>query len=60
MLHYRLLADVITYNVCISACEKGSLPQRALQHLEAMMHQGLLLDMITDNALIRPAAAESP
>ena len=60
MLHYRLLPDVITYDVWISACKKGTLPQRALQHLETMMHQGLVPDMITDNAWIRPAAAESP
>ena len=31
MLHQGLLPDVITYNALISACEKGTLPQRALE-----------------------------
>merc|ERR1711920_888232 len=52
MLHQGLLPNVITYNALISACEKGALPQRALQFLETMLHQGLLPNVITYNALI--------
>ena len=44
-----LVADVITYNALISACEKGTLPQRAVQLLETMRDQGLLPDGITYN-----------
>ena len=43
---------MITYNAVISACKKGTLPQRALQHLEAMLRQGLLPNLITYNAVI--------
>ena len=32
--------------------KRGTLPQRALQLLEAMLHQGLLPDVVTYNALI--------
>ena len=46
-----LLPDVITNNALISACEKGTLPQRALQLTETMWDQGLLPDVITYNAL---------
>ena len=52
MRHQGLLPNVITYNALISACEKGALPQRALQLLETMLHQGLLPDVITYNTLI--------
>ena len=52
MRHQGLLPDVITYNALISACEKGTLSERALQLLETMLHQGLLPDVITYNALI--------
>ena len=31
MLHQGILPDVITYSALISACEKGALPQRALE-----------------------------
>ena len=34
------MPDVITYNVLISACEKGDQPQQALKLLEAMKEQG--------------------
>ena len=44
--HVGLLPDVITCNALISACEKGTLPQRALQLKETMQHQGLLRDVI--------------
>ena len=47
MLHQGLPPDVIAYNTLNSACEKDTLPQRALQPLEAMLHQGLLPDVIT-------------
>ena len=52
MLHQSLLPAVITYNALISACEKGTLPQRTLPLLETMRDQGLLPDVITNNALI--------
>ena len=52
MLHRGHLPNVITYNALISACEKGTLPQSALQLLEKMLHQGLLPGVITYNALI--------
>ena len=38
MLHQCILLDVITYSALISACEKGTLPQRALRLLETMLH----------------------
>ena len=47
MLHQGLPPDVIAYNTLISACEKDTLPQRALQPLEAMLHQGLQPDVTT-------------
>ena len=43
---------MITYSALISACEKGTLPQRALQLFEAMLYQGLLPNVITYSALI--------
>ena len=52
MLHQGLLPDGIPYDALISACGKGTQPQRALQLLEAMMHQGLLPDGITYSALV--------
>merc|ERR1712039_876525 len=57
MLHQGLLPNVVTYNALISACEKGALPQRALQLFETMLHQDLLPDVITYNALIQCFAA---
>ena len=39
-------------NALVSACGKNTQPQRALQLLEAMLHQGLLPDVITYNALV--------
>ena len=47
-----LLPAVITYSAFISACEKGTLSQRALQLFETMLHQGLLPDVIIYNVLI--------
>ena len=41
---------MITYSAFISACEKGTLPQRALQLKDTMQHQDLLQDVITCNA----------
>merc|ERR1719436_1303676 len=52
MLHQGLLPAMITYSAWISACEKGAMPQSAVQLLETMLHQGLLPDVITYNALI--------
>ena len=52
MRHQGLLPDVITYNALISACEKGTLSQGALQLFETMLHHGLLPDGLTYNALI--------
>jgi len=52
MLHQGLLPNVLTYSALISACEKGALPQRALELLETMRHQGLLPNVITYSALI--------
>ena len=52
MLPQGLLPDVITYCAVISACEKATLPQRALEIVEAMLHQGLLPKVITYSALI--------
>ena len=46
-----LLPDVITYSALTIACEKGALPQRALELLEIMLHQGLLPDVITYETL---------
>ena len=43
---------MITYGALISACGKGAQPQRALQLLEAMLHQGILPDGITYSALV--------
>ena len=50
MQYKGLLPAVITYNALISACEKGTLPQRALQLLETMRDHGLLPNLITHNA----------
>ena len=44
---------MITYSVMIRACEKATLPQRALQLLEAMLQHGFLPNVITYSALIR-------
>ena len=52
MLHQGLLPNVITYSALVSACEKGKLPQRALELLETLLHQGLLPEVITYSALI--------
>ena len=50
--HSPIVPVVITYSAAISACEKGTLPQRALQLFEPMLHQGLLPDVIIYNAWI--------
>ena len=47
-----LLPNVITYNVAISACEKGQKPQQALHLLQEMLLGGLLPNGITCNAAI--------
>ena len=41
-----------SYSALTSACEKGALPQRALQLSETMLQQGLLPNGITYSALI--------
>ena len=43
---------MVSDNALDSACGKGTLPQRALQHLEAMLRSGLLPNLITYNAVI--------
>ena len=51
-LQQGLLPDAIIYNAWISACKRGTLPQRALQLRESMLRQGLLPDVIIYNAWI--------
>ena len=43
---------MITCSDVISACEKGALSQRPLELYQTMLHQGLLLNVFTYNALI--------
>ena len=43
---------VITYNVAISACDKGPKPERAFELFEAMRHEGIKPDVTTYFALI--------
>lgn len=47
-----MMPSPITYNALISACEKGKLPERALEIFKATQLQGVLPDIITFNALI--------
>ena len=42
----------ITYSALISACEKGTQPERALKVFAAMVQQRVVPDIITYNALI--------
>ena len=53
MMRQGLLPGVITYNALISACEKGALPQRALELFGRMLNQGLLPNVITYFALVK-------
>merc|ERR1712183_743538 len=45
--------DVITCSALISACEKGSLPERAMELFEALQQQGLAPDCASFGALVQ-------
>ena len=45
-------SNVITYSAAISACEKATQAQKALELLEEMRQKGLEPDVITYNAAI--------
>jgi len=45
-----LVANVITYNALISACEKGKQLEQAVRFYEAMRWQGLVTDVISYGA----------
>ena len=47
-----VVRDLITYNAVISACEKFTQPERALELLGSMKWQVVVPDRITCNALI--------
>jgi pentatricopeptide repeat domain-containing protein 1 len=45
----------IAYNAAISACEKGLVPQRALQLFDQMKREGVMPTAVTYSALISAA-----
>ena len=49
-----------TYNVLISACEKGKQPEPALEVIAAVEQQGMATQAITYNSLIEPLEALAP
>ena len=52
-LQYKgILANVISYNATIRACEKGQQPQYALQLLQEMKYKGILPNVISYNTTI--------
>ena len=44
--------DAITYSTSMSACEKGTHPERAFQFSEVMRQQGVTPNAVTYNASI--------
>ena len=52
MSQQGVVPEVITYNALISACEKGTQPERALKLLDTMKQEGVVPGVITYNALI--------
>ena len=47
MVWQGLAPDVVSYSAAISACEKGTMPEMALDLLKEMEHKGLEPDVIT-------------
>ena len=47
-----MVPNVITYNALISACEKSSHLEQALEFLKTMEQQGVVIDVVTYDALV--------
>ena len=47
MKQQGVVPDVITYSALISVCEKGKLPERALELFRAMRRQGVVPNVFT-------------
>ena len=47
-----LVPNAIAYNAVISACEKGTLPERALEVFASMGQQGVMATVVSYSALI--------
>ena len=52
MRSVHMPANVVMYNAAISACEKATQPDHALEVFVAVQEQGMVPDIITYNALI--------
>lgn len=48
-----MTSDDFSFNTLIRVCEKGDLPERALELLEAMQRQGMAPDLVTFSNFVK-------